>query len=84
MQNPESTLIVDRFFQAIETLIENRTIKGKQPFCLKYNINRRNLWQLDKDRTKNIFQVSWLGILVCDFNVSSEWLLTGRGDMFTK
>jgi len=84
MQNSESTLIVNRFFQAIETLIENRIIKGKQPFCLKYNINRRNLWQLDKDRTKNIFQVSWLSILVCDFNVSSEWLLTGRGDMFTK
>lgn len=49
-----------------------------------YGINRWNLNTLEKNPEKDIFQVAWLTYLVKDFDISSQWLLTGRGDMFKR
>lgn len=37
-----------------------------------------------KDYNKGFFQVSWLVPLVKDFNVSSDWILLEKGEMFRK
>lgn len=84
MQSQESVKIVDRFFEVLETLIASKQVRGRQAFCDAYNINRRNLYQLDLNRHRNIFQVCWLMYLARDYNVSTEWLLTGKGSMFMK
>lgn len=83
-QNNDSTKIVDRFFEAVEALIIRKVIRGKQTFTSKYGINRGNFNTLSSDRSRNIFQVAWLEYLVKDFGVSSEWLLTGKGNMFER
>lgn len=36
---------------------------------------------LEKDMSRDIFQPAWLTYLVKDFGVSSEWLLTGKGEI---
>ena len=83
MQTEESQKIIGRFFDALAQLKSDKRIGGKTPFAERYNINRRNLYKLEKDYEKDIFQVSWLFYLVRDYNVSAEWLLTGKGSFYT-
>lgn len=84
MQTTESQAVIRRFFEAIYALKARREIRGKQTFTNQYNINRWNLNSLEKDMSRDIFQVAWLTYLVKDYGVSAQWLLTGFGDMFQK
>lgn len=74
--------IVRRFFIALRELIDIGELRGVQTFTRLYQINRRNLYQLEKDPERGIFRVSWLTYLVADFNISAQWLLTGQGGHF--
>ena len=58
-----------------------KIIRGKQTFTNEFGINRWNLNTLEKDMSRDIFQVSWLTYLVQKYGVSSTWLLTGRGEI---
>lgn len=80
MQNPESQLIVSRFFEALSLLKDMKLIRGEQTFANRYDINRRNLWLLKQDFSRDIFQPCWLSYLVRDYGVSPVWLLLGTGD----
>ncbi len=82
MQTDASQKIISRFFEAIQILKANKVIRGKQTFTTRYNINRRNLYQLEKNLEKDIFQVAWLNLLVTDYKVSPHWLITGEGSFF--
>ena len=84
MQTPDSQKIISRFFQAIYYLKAQHIIRGKQTFTSKFEINRWNLNSLEKDMSRDIFQPAWLAYLVEEYNVSAEWLLTGRGDVMSK
>lgn len=84
MQTPESQAIVKRFFDALYRLKEDRKIRGKQTFTRAYGINRWNMNTLEKEPERDIFQVSWLYYLVRDYGVSPTWLLTGRGEFYTR
>ena len=76
--------MIKRFFEALYALKERKIILGKQTFTNMYGINRWNMNTLEKKPEKDIFQVAWLTYLVKDFNISPQWLLTGRGDMFQR
>ncbi len=82
MNNANSVKIVNRFFEALDTIIAKKVIRGVQTFTRTYNINKRNFYTLRKNPESDIFQVEWLKIMVVDFNVSARWLLTGMGKMF--
>ena len=84
MQNEESVKIVERFFEAIYDLKERKIIRGKQTFTRRYEINNRNFWLLEQDKSRDMLQLAWISYLVRDYNVSAEWIMTGKGDMYTK
>lgn len=84
MQNPDSQIIVRRFFEALRILKAHKIIRGKQTFTNRYGINRWNLNTLEKEPERDIFQVAWLEYLVRDYNVSPMWLLTGEGSFFNE
>ncbi|MCM1220103.1 MAG: hypothetical protein NC548_36995 [Lachnospiraceae bacterium] len=82
MQTPDSQKIICRFFEALQVLIENKIIRGKQTFTRRYGINRWNMNTLEKNPESDIFQPAWLLYLTRDFMVSPRWLLTGEGNVF--
>lgn len=84
MQTLDSQKIISRFFQALYFLKAQHIIRGKQTFTTKFEINRWNMNTLEKDMSRDIFQPAWLTYLVEEYNISAEWLLTGRGDIMSK
>ncbi len=84
MQTPDSQKIIERFFQALYFLKAQHIIRGKQTFTTKFEINRWNMNTLEKDMTRDIFQPAWLTYLVEEYNISAEWLLTGRGEIMAR
>ena len=82
MQNKDSVDIIERFFIAIETMKRDRVLGGLTPFCERYAIDRRNVYKLKEDKSRDIFQTGWLLYLVRDFGISADWLLTGSGDFY--
>lgn len=77
----QDAIILTRFFEAIQALKE-RKYCNLNTFCLRYGIDRRNLYKVKADPTRQIFKPSWLTYLVEDYNVNAHWLLTGSGDIF--
>lgn len=84
MQTEDSQKVIRRFFDALAQLKSDKKIGGPTPFAEKYNINRRNLYKLEKNNEKDIFEVAWLSYLVRDYNVSAVWLLTGEGSFYAE
>lgn len=81
MQTEDSQKVIRRFFEALYYLKGQKIIRGKQTFTNGFGINRWNLNTLEKDMSRDIFQVAWLSYLVQKYGVSSTWLLTGRGEI---
>ena len=81
MQTKDSKKKIERFFKALYYLKEQKKIRGKQTFTNQFNINRWNLNTLEKDMSRDIFQPAWLCYLVENYNISAEWLITGKGDI---
>lgn len=82
MQNGDSQTIVRRFFEALDTVIAQGKIRGKQTFTRAHGINRWNMITVSRNPASDMFQTAWLEYLVKDFGVSPMWLLTGDGAMF--
>lgn len=77
MHTQDSTRLVARFFDAINLLINEGTLRGKAEFCRRYGIDRRNFAKLEADPSRQIFQPAWLEYLVRDYHISPHYLLTG-------
>lgn len=76
--------IADRFFYALEVLAERKVIRGLQTFTRRHGLNYGNMNTLKNNRSNHFLRTYHLAFLVQDYGVSSEWLLLGNGDMFTK
>lgn len=79
-----SKQIMERFYSALDAIIESKKIRGVNTYCRLYEIDRRNFIAQRKDLDRGWFQVSWLQPMVREYGVSARWLLTGFGRMFDK
>lgn len=84
MNTPVTQEIIGRFYESLDAVIANKTIRGVQTYCRLYGIDRRNLLANKKDLSRGWFQVSWLVPLIEVYGVSARWLMTGRGNMFSR
>ncbi len=80
----EGIAITKRFFLAIDRLKEEKRIRGLQTFTREYDINYWNICTLKKQPERSVLKPEWLYYLVKNYNVSSEWLITGRGHFYKK
>lgn len=86
---PELLEIQSRFFNAIETMIRRRKLAGLNTFCRQFNLNGpkySNLRSAWRDPAKQVayklIDMDALYYLVRYYNVSSDYLLLGKGPMF--
>ncbi len=77
----EGIAVTNRFFEAIDMLIAQKRVRGLQIFTRQYNINRWNLSTVKHNSDKSVLKPEWIVYLVRDFNISSEWILLGKGNM---
>lgn len=84
MNTQISKQIMERFYSALDAIIESKKIRGVNTYCRLYDIDRRNFIAQRKDLDRGWFQVSWLQPMVREYGVSAKWLLTGFGRMFDK
>lgn len=84
MNTTVSKQIIERFYSALDAIIESKKIRGVNTYCRLYEIDRRNFIAQRKDLDRGWFQVSWLQPMVREYGVSARWLLTGFGRMFDK
>lgn len=76
--------ITKRFFEAMDALKESGHIRGIQTFTTTYDINRWNLYTVKNNPERSVLKPEWIYLLVKDFGVSADWIITGRGEMFRK
>ena len=89
--NPLAMEVQRRFFEALDVAIHYGRYSSLQDFCTQYDFNRTKYsWvrsYLDKPISEMRYKMIDIDALthICeDFNVSADWLLTGRGKMLKK
>jgi hypothetical protein len=77
-----------RFFVAFNDLISRKKIEGLTQFCREYNLHKpkyvrlRQAYMESKATDYRHVDMDAFIFIVRDYDVSAEWLLTGRGDMY--
>lgn len=80
--SPEGIAITKRFFEALDMLKAQKRIRGLLTFTKAHNINYWNITTVRNQPESSVLKPEWMVYLIHDYNVSPEWLLTGRGGMF--
>lgn len=80
----ETIGVMERFFKALEVIIDTKAIRGVQTYCNDFGIDKRHLYAQKKDLNKGFFEVYWILPMIKKFGISSDWLLFGEGEMFAK
>ena len=80
--NAISKGIKERFFMALDTLTSKGVIRGVGTFAKMHGLNASNLRMY---RYRDNWEVSseYLYYIIRDFGISSNWLITGQGSMFS-
>ena len=84
MNNPESKVIIARFYEAINTLIGLGTLKSKRAFALEHDIEYTSFSRCEHELESDRFQLDWIKYLYTNYPISIDWLFTGRGGMLRK
>lgn len=82
MTSKDGMEINSRFFAAIEELKKSGAIRGLGTFTNMYGINRWNLIHVRDNPSNSTIKPEYIAYLADAFDVSLEWLLLGRGNMF--
>lgn len=80
--NEDALKIHARFFEAIDTLIEQKKIRGLGSFTRANDLNYGNFFQVRKFPETKILKPEFLLYLCRDFGVNPTWLILGEGEMF--
>ncbi|GHT61759.1 hypothetical protein AGMMS50239_13370 [Bacteroidia bacterium] len=68
----------------VDMLVSAKVLRGKQTFTAMYEINNRNFGLSKEHPERKLFQPIWISYLMEDFDISAEWIMTGKGRMFSK
>lgn len=74
--------IVARFFMALDALYSCGKIRTMRSFERDLGVNHGSFYTQKKRPDYYILKPYWLAHLVSRYDISAEWLLTGRGTMF--
>lgn len=78
----EGVEITSRFFLALETLKNEKKIRGIQTFTRAHNINRWNLITVKNNPEKAALKVEYIYYLCKDYHISPHWIIFGTGNFY--
>ncbi|HEY1054765.1 MAG TPA: hypothetical protein VGE24_06500 [Emticicia sp.] len=84
MQSEKTQEVTKRFFEILEELAGSGILSSAHDFAKTYQINIGNFFELRKNHSTRKLDIDWLIILVEKYHVSAKYLLTGKGEHFTK
>ena len=84
MNNPESKLIIARYYEALNTLINLGVLKSKRAFALDHKIEYTSFSRCERELASNRFQLDWIKYLITDYPINLEWIILGIGGMLKK
>ncbi len=79
--------ITNRFFEAVDSLVSEKKLRGVQTLAKQMGVGNATLRKLKlrcKNNQKHSIKPEFMHFLVTEYGVSAEWLLTGKGKMFDK
>ncbi|MDR1881770.1 MAG: hypothetical protein LBR26_03190 [Prevotella sp.] len=91
--NPQAIEIQKRFFEALDLLIDTKQCGGLQTFCKEHDLNRVKYSNIRTELRKpneakannyKVIDLDALAWLCKDYNVSSDWILLNKGNMFKR
>lgn len=82
MTSQDGIDITRRFFKAIEELKARKQIRGLGTFTNRYNINRWNLITVRDNPENSTLKPEYISYLIEAYDVSAEWILLGKGEIF--
>lgn len=80
----ETIAVMERFFKALDAVIDAKIIRGIHTYCNDFGVDRRHLYAQRKDLGKGFFEIYWILPLIQHYGISSNWLLFGKGEMFKR
>lgn len=78
----EGVEITNRFFEAVDMLKAQKTIRGLLTFTKEHDINYWNINTVRNQPEQSVLKPEWIAYLSRDYGVSAEWIITGLGGMF--
>lgn len=78
----DTIAVIGRFFEALDSIIARKDIRGVQTYCRLYGIDKRHLYAQRNDLNRGFFEIAWILPLIEKHGVSPSWLLFGAGPMF--
>jgi hypothetical protein len=83
MNNPESVKIVDRFYESLNMLISQKTLKSKRAFAIGNGIEYTSFSRCENEQESDRFQLAWINYLTTNYPISNDWIINGKGGMIT-
>jgi hypothetical protein len=79
---PDNIQIVERYFKAVDSLIEKGVYDTYYEFALINNFDRSQLMKCKQDFKSRRFELAWITPLISEHGLNPIWLFTGRGIQF--
>lgn len=80
----EGIEITKRFFLALDTLKNERKIRGIQTFTRAHGINRWNLITVRNTPDRAALKVEYIHYLCKDYHISTHWIIFGTGNFYSQ
>lgn len=88
--SPQTLQLQKRFFEAIDELIAKEKLAGLQTFCTTHNLHKAKYSNLrsaarnpEHESAYKFIDIDAIIYIVTDYGVSCQWLITGKGKMFS-
>ena len=75
--------ITARFFEAAEELISQKKLRGVQTLAKEIGVEGSRFRVVRRQPETYVLKPEWMHYLVTTYGVSADWLITGRGEMFS-
>ena len=84
MVSPEGQKITERFFEAVEVLKSTKAIRGQATLSRELEDENSSMYKLKNHPEIYTLKPEYIRHLSLKYRVSAEWIITGKGQMFTK